>query len=115
MHCIYNACKRNNDSCIISDAFIIQSTPEKYKLNDVALDSILNQLQYDGYFECTKSERKGETVNVITLKSKGKAFKRELTQRRRELLNNFFWRMLFAAGGAVVGFLVSMLLNGLKK
>lgn len=114
MHCIYNASKRNKDGCIISDAFIIQSTPEKFKLTEADVDTILKQLEYDGYFECTKSERKGETVNVINLKPKGKAFKRELTQRRRELINNFMWRMLFAAGGAVVGFLVSMLLNGLK-
>lgn len=113
MHCIYNACKRNNDGCIVSDEFIIQSIPEKYKMSESKLDSILNQLEYDGYFECTKSDRKGQTVNVITLKSKGKAFKRELIQRRRELLNNFFWRMVFAAMGAGVGFLVSLLLRGI--
>lgn len=115
MHCIYNACKRNNDSCIISNAFILQSVPEKYKMTDSKIDTILNQLQYDGYFECTKSERKGENVNVITLMSKGKAFKRELIQRRRELINNFFWRMVFAALGAGVGFLVSLMLRGLGK
>ncbi len=114
MHCIYNACKRNKDSCILSDEFIIQSTPEKFQLNNEKVDVILNQLEYDGYFECTKSERKGQTVNVITLKPKGKAFKRELIQRRRDLINNFFWRMVFAAMGAGVGFLVSMLLKGIS-
>lgn len=113
MHCIYNACKRNNDSCIVSNAFILQSIPEKFKMADSKLDSILNQLEYDGYFECTKSERKGQNVNVINLKPKGKAFKRELLQRRRELLNNFFWRMVFAAMGAGVGFIVSLMLKGL--
>ncbi len=113
MHCVYNACKRNNDGCIVSDAFVLQSIPEKFKLDETKLDAILKQLEYDGYFECTKSERKGETVNVITLKPKGKAFKRELIQRRRELVNNFFWRMVFAAVGAVVGFAVSLLLRGL--
>ncbi len=113
MNCIYNSCKRNNDGCIVSDAFILQSIPEKYKMDEAKVDSILNQLEYDGYFECTKSERKGETVNVINLKPKGKAFKRELLQRRRELINNFFWRMVFAAVGAGVGFLVSLMLKGI--
>lgn len=112
MHCVYDACKRNNDGCILSNAFILQSIPEKFKLDDVKLDGILKQLEYDGYFECTKSDRKGETVNVIALKPKGKAFKREMIQRRRELVNNFFWRMIFAAVGAVVGFAVSLLLRG---
>lgn len=114
MRCIYDACKRNNGSCIISDDFILQSMPEKYKMDEAKLDTILKQLQYDGYFECTKSERKGETVNVISLMSKGKAFKRELIQRRRELIQNFIWRMIFAAMGAVVGFLVSLLLRGIS-
>ena len=106
MRVVYETCSKNNDSGIISDDFIIQSTPEKYKFNPSKVDTILNQLEYDGYFECTKSERKGETVNVITLKQKGKAFKRELIQRRRELINTTVWRVVFAALGAVVALVV---------
>ncbi len=44
----------------------------KYKLNATQVDVILHQLEYDGYFECTKSDRDGKTVNVITLKQKEK-------------------------------------------
>ena len=112
MRTVYDVCAKNNDSGIMSDEFIIQSTPEKYKFDATKIDAILNQLEYDGYFECTKSDRNGETVNVITLKSKGKAFKRELIQRRRELINTFVWRIVFAALGAVVALIVN---NVLKK
>ncbi len=111
MKSIYNACKKNNDSAIISDATIIQSCPEKYKLNETQVDAILKQLEYDGYFECTKSERNRQTVNVILLKQKGKAFERELTQRRRELINTMLWRVVFAALGAVVALIVSKILG----
>ena len=111
MRVIYDVCSKNNDSGIISDDFILQSTPEKFKLTTSKVDAILNQLVYDGYFECTKSERKGETVNVITLKQKGKAFKRELIQRRRKLINDMFWRMVFAAMGAVVALIVNKILG----
>ena len=111
MKAIYNACKRNNDCTIVTDARIISSTPEKYKLTNNDVDIILKQVEYDGYFECTKSDRKGETVNVITLKQKGKAFERELVQRRRELVSTFFWRMVFAALGAVVALAVNKLLG----
>ncbi len=31
MRTVYDACKINNDSCIITDERIIQSTPEKFK------------------------------------------------------------------------------------
>lgn len=111
MRVVYDVCKKNNDSGIITDDFIIQSAPEKFKLTASKVDTILNQLEYDGYFECTKSDRKGETVNVITLKSKGKAFKRELLQRRRELIHNTFWRVVFAALGAVVALMVNKILG----
>ena len=111
MRVIYDICSKNNDSGIISDDFIIESTPEKFKLTSSKVDTILNQLEYDGYFECTKSERNGETVNIITLKQKGKAFKRELIQRRRKLINDMFWRIVFAALGAVVALIVRKILG----
>ncbi len=111
MRTVYDVCKKNNDSAIISDAFIIESTPEKYRFTEEKIDTVLNQLQYDGYFECTKSQKNNQTVNVITLKSKGKAFERELIQRRRELLNSTVWRVIFAALGAVVALLVNKLLR----
>ena len=111
MRVVYDVCSKNNDSGIITDDFIIQSVPEKYKLAYANVDTILNQLAYDGYFECTKSERKGETVNVITLKQKGKAFKRELIQRRRKIVNDMFWRVVSAAAGAVVALIIRNLLG----
>lgn len=112
MKAVYEACKNNNDCTIISDERIIQNTPEKFKIDDAAVDVILKQLEYDGYFECTKSTKKGQTVNVITLKQKGKAFSRELIQRRRELINTMMWRVIFAALGAVVALVVNKLLGG---
>lgn len=111
MRAVYDVCKSNNDSGIMSDQYIIQCTPEKYRFDEAKVDTILHQLEYDGYFQCTKSDRNGETVNVITLKSKGKAFERELIQRKRELLNNTFWRVVFAALGAVVALIVNKLLG----
>lgn len=107
MRAVYDLCKKNNDSGIMSDEFIIQSTPERYKLNATQVDVILHQLEYDGYFECTKSDRDGKTVNVVTLKQKGKAFEREMVQRRRELINSFIMRIVFAALGAAVALVIN--------
>lgn len=111
MRVVYDACKSNNDSCIITDERIIQSTPEKFKLTATQVDVILHQLEYDGYFECTKSDRDGNTVNVVGLKQKGKAFEREMVQRRRELVNATVMRVVFAALGAVVALVVNKLLQ----
>lgn len=111
MKVVYEVCKNNNDSAIISDKRIIENTPEKFKLTEEKVDVILKQLEYDGYFECTKSQKKGETVNVITLKQKGKAFSRELIQRRRELVYSMVSRVVFAALGAIVALAVNKLLG----
>lgn len=111
MRCIYDVCKKHNDCAIISDEVIIQSCPEKFKLTESKVDVILKQLEYDGYFECIKSDREGKTVNVITLKQKGKAFQRELIQRRRELINTTIWRVVFAALGAIVTLIVTKILG----
>ncbi len=112
MSAIYGVCSKNNDSCIITDDFIIQSSPEKFAFTHADVDVILKQLEYDGYFECTKSDRKGQTVNVITLKQKGKAFQREMIQRRRELISTFIWRIVYAALGAVVALLINAVFGG---
>lgn len=110
MRAVYDVCKRKNDSCILTDDYIIQSSPEKYKLTPAQVDVILHQLEYDGYFECTKSDRDGKTVNVITLKPKGKAFEREMVQRRRSLVNTVIMRIGMAALGAVVALAANKLL-----
>lgn len=111
MQTIYNVCAKNNDSAIITEEYIIGNTPEKFKLDAVKLDAILKQLEYDGYFECTKSDKNGATVNVITLNRKGKAFKREMLQRRRELINQLVWRIIFAAVGAVAALAVNSIFS----
>ena len=71
MKVIFDACKKNNGTCIVANNFVLQSVPEKHKLDNVKLDVILKQLEYDGYFECTKSQKDGATVNVIALKQTG--------------------------------------------
>ncbi len=112
MQCIYKVCRQHNDSCIVTNRYIMQSVPEKYKLAESNIESIVKQLEYDGYLECTISERRGESVNVISLKNKGKAFAREMLLRRRELFNTMLWRIIFGGIGAIGALIVSKLLGG---
>lgn len=109
MRCIFGFCKQNNDSAIVTDKAIIDCCG-KLRLDETQVDAILKQLEYDGYFENTKSERDGEIVNVVNLKQKGKAFEREMTQRRREIVNSMLWRVFYATLGALVTLLVGRLL-----
>ncbi len=113
MHCIYKACRSHNNSCIISSKYIMQSVPEKYQLTETNIEGIISQLEYDGYLEWTRSDRRGEMVNVITLKSKGKAFAREMLLRKRELFHTMLWRIIFGGIGAIGALIVSNILGSL--
>ncbi len=111
MQCVFQLCKSNNNSTIVSDKHIIECCPKKFALTDEQLDTILKQLEFDGYFECTKSLKNEQTVNVITLKRKGQAFEREAVQRKREIASTMALRILYATVGAIVALAINWIFS----
>lgn len=81
--------------------------PPKGKYDEAALGRILRSLALDGYFELVESERKGEPVYVIHMREAGLSYKRQDYQRKRSVC----FRFTLAAAGAVVTFLVGLLLR----
>lgn len=85
--------------------------PAKGKYDETAIERLLQALALDGYFELIRSERKGESVYVIHMREAGLHFRREDYQRRRSVC--FRWGV--AAVGAVITFLVGLLLRALFR
>lgn len=83
--------------------------PAKKKYDEISLTRLLRSLSLDGYFELFESERKGEKVFVFHMREFGLSFRRQDVQRKRSLL----FRILLAALGAVVTFLVGLLLRAI--
>ena len=81
--------------------------PAKGKYDDATLSRVLHSLALDGYFELVESERKGEPVFVIQMREAGLSYRRQDYQRKRSVC----FRFVLAAAGAVVTFLVGLLLR----
>ncbi len=81
--------------------------PAKGKYDEAVLERTLNSLALDGYFEFVESERRGEKTYVILMHEAGLSYRRRDYQRKRGV----FFRFAVAALGAVITFVVGILLR----
>ena len=106
MKVIFSLCHERGVG-LISPAELLDMLPPKRKYTEERVEEILNSLALDDYFELLSSERKGEKMYVISLRSNGYAFKRGYVQMRRNALFKLFWAVV----SAVVAFTVGVLLK----
>ena len=110
MGALYELCDGTN-GCMVSALDIISVLPAKKNYTCDAVESIIYALHYDGYFDLILSERKGEKTYVITLKEQGFAFKRNATQKQRDI----YFRIFLAFIGALATFVFGLILNNIFK
>ena len=79
---LYEKCV-NKESVLISPNQIIISLLPKYQISLKELDKIINNLILDGYIDVINSDNKGKPIYCVSLKMKGIAFKREMTQKKK--------------------------------
>ncbi len=103
---VYTLCHEKG-VCLISPTEFLSLLPVRKGYTEEGIEGILNELALDGYFELLLSERKGEKMYVISLRSNGYAFKRSYAQMKRDALVKIFW----AVASAVVAFLVGIVLK----
>lgn len=108
MSAVFSLCD-GTDGCLISPLDILSVLPSKRKYNAEKLEDILYDLMRDGYFDLIASERKGEKMYVINLKENGFTFKRNASQRRRDVA----FRIALAFIGAAATFIFGLILKSL--
>ena len=106
MNAVYALCHEKG-VCLISPAELIDLLPVRKKYTEERLEEMLTQLALDDYFELLSSERKGEKMYVISLRTKGQAYKRCSLQQKRDVAV----KMLLAVASAVVAFVVGLILR----
>ena len=106
MNVVYDLCHEKG-VCLISPAELLDLLPARGKYTEADLDTILNELSLDDYFELLSSERKGEKMYVISLRTNGYAFRRCYVQMKRNALVKILW----AVASAVIAFLVGVILK----
>ena len=112
MEYVYQKCQ-GKKSCLISPREIISFVADKYVLFPDELEKIMTNLSYDNYIELFKSDKKGSPVFCVSLKIKGEGFHRELTNNKRNLWFSIGSKVALAVLGAVVAFVVGLLLRGI--
>ena len=105
MSAVYSLCD-GTEGCLVSPLDITSVMPRNKKLNTDELDSILNALHCDGYFDLIYSERKGERMYVISLKENGFAWKRVEKQKQRDITFRIFLAFLGALATFVFGLIL---------
>lgn len=108
MNTVYSLCHEKG-ICLISPAELLSLLPARKKYTEEQLERILGELALDNYFELLSSDRKGEKMYVISLRSNGYAFKRCYVQMRRDFTVKIFWTV----ASAVLAFLVGCVLKRL--
>ena len=108
MEYVYQRCK-GKKSCLISPREIISHAADKYVIYPEELEKIVTNLNYDGYIELVKSDKKGVPVFCISLKLKGEGFHRELSNGKRNFLLLLGRTCLFAICGAICGGLIKLI------
>ena len=106
MNAVYVLCHEKG-VCLVSPAELLTLLPAKKRYTEEQVESILNELALDNYFELLSSERKGEKMFVISMRANGYAFKRNYVQMRRDAALKIFW----AVFSAVVAFVVGLILK----
>ena len=106
MNAVYELSAGKN-VCLVSPAELLAMLSPRGKYTEEILEKILDALALDNYFELLSSERKGEKMYVISLRTNGYAFKRYAAQARRDAAVKVFW----AVASAVVAFLVGLVLK----
>ena len=109
MSAVYSLCD-GTDGCLVSPLDIKSVLPRSYKIGDDELESILNALRVDGYFDLIYSERKGQRMYVINLKDSGFAWRHTCKQRQRDVSFKIFLAFL----GALATFVFGLILKGLS-
>lgn len=94
---------------LVSPCELTAVLPARGKYSEETLERTLNSLALDGYFEFVESDRKGEKTYVIHMREAGMSYRRQDYQRKRGLV----FRIVVAALGAVVTFLVGLLLRAI--
>jgi hypothetical protein len=106
MDAIYKETSQKTGRCLATPYEILSKIPYKYKFLEEDLETVLEALSIDGYFEYELAEKKGELVYLISLKEKGLGYEREKKENRIKLIRRIITTVIFAILGWLVKFII---------
>lgn len=97
---------KDKNSCLISPRELIHALAPKYMCNQLEIESFLDGLSQENYINVVHSDKKGELIYCITILDKGKSFKREEFNAKKNTMNLVIRTILLAILSFVVGLIL---------
>lgn len=98
----------DKSSCLISESDLLALVNIR-KVTARELETIVNSLTLDGYFDVIKCRKDTENMLCITPKPKARVYERE----QKQLVRSIGFKLLLTVLGSLVAFLVTKILYGL--
>lgn len=111
---IYKRTTNNNGKCLVRPVDLLASIPYNVDLTLYELPQILQNLEYDEYFEVEETEKKGEFYFCITLLRKGFAFQRREQERSKSLKSSVLVKIGLTLLGVLLAWLLRFIIGLIK-
>lgn len=110
MSYIFEKCKGENKG-IFTPKELLAALMPKYEITAKQLDVVMSNLALDDYIECEKKNKDGKLYFLVSLTMRGAAFDRERQSQKKQLIKSVMWKLALTAGGAIVAFILGILLK----
>lgn len=110
MSYIFEKCKGENKG-IFTPKELLAALMPKYEITAKQLDVVMSNLALDDYIECEKKNKDGKLYFLVSLTMRGAAFDRERQSQKKQLIKSVMWKLVLTAGGAIVAFILGILLK----
>ncbi len=112
MSYIFTKCK-GEGKVLLTPKELLTSLMPKIEITAKQLDVIMSNLVLDDYIEMEKGDKDGKVYFVVSLTMRGAAFDRERQSQKKSRLQSVLWKVALTVGGAVLAFLIGLMLNRL--
>ncbi len=110
MSYIFEKCKGENKGIFTPKELLACLLP-KIEITAKQLDVVMSNLALDDYIECEKKDKEGKIYFLVSLTMRGAAFDRERQSQKRQMMKSLMWKLALTVGGAVLAFVIGILLN----
>ena len=110
MSYIFEKCKGENKG-IFTPKELLACLMPKIEITAKQLDVVMSNLALDDYIECEKKDKEGKIYFLVSLTMPGAAFDRERQSQKRQMMKSLMWKLALTVGGAVLAFVIGILLN----
>lgn len=110
MSYIFEKCKGENKG-IFTPKELLAALMPKYEITAKQLDVVMSNLALDDYIECEKKNKDGKLYFLVSLTMRGAAFDRERQSQKKQMMKSIMWKLALTVGGAVVAFILGILLK----